>query len=99
MNKYVLIYFLLVLFITGCEQNPVDDAILKIRRAAWNSLTETDKSTVIINWTTAPVTETTYNSKSASVVVFNTSNMALLGPITVYVEATTNVVLGQALRD
>ena len=99
MNKYILISFLLVLFVTGCELNPADDTTMKIRRAAWNSLTAVDKSTVIIDWTTAPVNETTYDSKNAYAVVFNTSNAALLGPITVYVDATTNVVLGQAMRD
>ena len=71
---------------------------MQIREIAWNSLSEQAKSTVNMDWKQAPMIESTYNQKSVYAVSFNTSDDALIGPITVYVDISTKVVLGQALR-
>ena len=52
-----------------------------------------------MDWEQAPVELTTFEEKSAYSVRFNTSDDALLGPIMVFVDATTKEVLGHALRD
>jgi len=56
------------------------DSKMQIREIAWNSLSEQEKSAVIIDWRKATVTETTYNQNNVYAVVFNTSNDALIGP-------------------
>jgi len=53
---------------------------------------------VITDWKKATVTGTSYQEKSAYAVTFNTRDDALLGPIIVYVDAKTFVVIGQGVR-
>ena len=97
MRKLIILILALIPFISSCKKET--DLNLQIREIAWNSLNEQSKSTVIIDWKQAPVTESTYNQKSVYAVCFNTSDDALLGPITVYVDISSKVVLGQALRN
>ena len=99
MKKLIILILALIPFISSCKKEKETDSNSQVREIAWNSLSEQAKSTVIIDWKQAPVTESTYNQKSVYAVSFNTSDDALLGPIIVYVETSTKVVLGQALRD
>jgi hypothetical protein len=97
MTRLITGLFALVLM-AGCQKEdgaPVDP----IRVAAWNYLTPATKQTVTVDWTKAPMAPAVYNQKNAISVSFKTSMDALLGPITVYVDPDTKVVLGQALRD
>ena len=99
MKKLVILILALIPVISNCNKENEADLQLQIREIAWNSLSEQEKLTVIVDWKQAPVSESTYNKKSVYAVRFNTTNDALLGPITVYVDISTKVVLGQALRD
>ncbi len=69
----------------------------QIRKIAWNSLSALEKSTVI-NSEKAFVTETTYMNNKVYSVTFNTVDDALLGPIVVYIDKNSLVVLGKSLR-
>ncbi len=91
----------LIPFISSCKKDNETsvDPKLQIREIAWNSLSEQSKSTVIIDWKLAPVNEETYKQKSVYAVSLNTSDDALLGPITVFIDISSKVVLGQALRN
>lgn len=99
MKKLIILIIVLIPFISSCEKEKETDLNLQVKKIAWNYLSEQAKSTVIIDWKQAPVTESTYNQKNVYAVSFNTSDDELLGPIIVYVETSTKVVLGQALRD
>lgn len=99
MKKRIIILILaLIPFISGCKKNNDTDLNAQIREIAWSSLGEQDKSTVIVDWENAPVVEESYQKKTTCAVLFNTSDDALLGPIIVYVEKTSLVVIGQGLR-
>ena len=98
MKRLIILIFALIPFISNCKKENTTDSILRIREIAWNSLDEQAKSTVIVDWKQAIVSESTYNQKSVYAVSFNTLQDALLGPITVYVDTATKAVLGQALR-
>jgi len=98
MKKLIILILAIVPFISSCEKENDTDISAQIREIAWNSISQQEKSTVIIDWEKSPVTETIYNEKSAYAVIFNTSNDALLGPIIVYVEKKSLIVLGQGLR-
>jgi hypothetical protein len=98
MKKLIILILALIPFISSCKKEKGTDSNSQVREIAWNSLSEQAKSTVIVDWKQAPVIESTYNQKSVYAVSFNTSDDALLGPITVYVDTSTKVVLGQALR-
>lgn len=89
----------LVPFISNCKKDTEPDINIQVREIAWNSLSVQEKKNVNTDWKLAPVKESTYNGKSAYAVRFNTEDDALLGPIIVYVDTSTNVVLGQDLRD
>lgn len=99
MKKLIILILALIPFVSNCKKEKVTDPNTLVREIAWNSLSQQAKSTVIVDWEQAPVTESTYNEKSVYSVRFNTSDDALLGPITVYVDISTKVVLGQALRN
>lgn len=98
MKRLIILILALVPFISSCKKDNDTDLNAQIREIAWSSLSEQEKSTVIIDWKKSPVTETTYNDKSSYTVCFNTSEDALLGPIIVYIEKTSLIVLGQGLR-
>ena len=98
MKKLIILILALIPIISGCKKENATDSNLQIREIAWNSLNEQAQSTVIVDWKQAVVSESTYNQKSVYAVRFNTSDEALLGPIIVYVDISTKVVLGQALR-
>ena len=85
-------------FISSCTNENETDLMLQIREIAWNSLNEQAKSTVNVDWKQAPVNELTYKEKNAYSVCFNTSDDALIGPIIVYIDKDSLVVLGQGLR-
>lgn len=95
-----IIYFILVIipFITGCNKDDSKELNLLVREIAWHSLSNQERATVITDWDNATVSETTYQEKNSYAVTFNTKDDALLGPIIVYIEKKTLVVLGQGLR-
>lgn len=99
MKRLIVLLIALIPFISSCKKDNSPDPNYSIREIAWNSLTAQQKSTVRVDWKQSPVVQTTYNAKSAYSVRFNTTDDALLGPIVVYIDSTTKVVLGQALRD
>ena len=99
MKKLIMIFLALIPLFSGCQKEGDTDSNLQIREIAWNWLSVEARSTVIIDWKEAPVTASTFNQKRAYAVRFNTSKDELLGPITVYVDISSKVVLGQALRD
>jgi hypothetical protein len=99
MRRLIIVFLALIPFVCSCTKDNDSDSRMQIRFIAWNYLTDEAKSTVIVNWKQAPVTESAYNGKSAYAIIFHTSDEALLGPITVYIDTLTKVVLGQSLRD
>ena len=99
MKKLIILILALIPIFSNCKKENEAIPELQIREIAWNSLSEQEKLTVIVDWKQAPVSESTYNQKSVYAVRFNTTYDELLGPITVYVDISTKVVLGQALRD
>ncbi|WP_257670957.1 hypothetical protein [Parapedobacter tibetensis] len=82
----------------GCKKEDKGDGFMGIREAAWESLSETEQSTVIVEWQQASVAEASYRDTKAYTVTFSTSDSALLGPIVVYLDKRTLKVLGQGLR-
>jgi len=98
MKKLIMLMLAFAPLISACKKENATDLKMQVREIAWNSLSEQSKSTVTIWWSQATVIETTYNEKNVYAVTFNTSDAALLGPITVYVDKVSLVVLGQALR-
>ncbi len=93
-----------------CKKDNETDKYMIYREIVWNYLSEQDKATVSIDWENAEVIETVYagwpQAKGeelypvpAFAVIFKTSNDALLGPITIYINPETNSVLGVGLRD
>ncbi len=99
MKRIMYLLFFIIPFIAGCEkENSLDLHYLQVREVAWNSLSSQERATVITDWKKATVTGTSYQEKSAYSVTFNTRDDALLGPIIVYVDAKTFVVIGQGLR-
>jgi len=98
MRKLIIVLIALIPFVSNCTKNDYSDSLTPIRVIAWNYLSAQAKSTVIADWKQAPVNESTYNGISAYIVTFNTSDDALLGPIIIYIDVSTKVVLGQALR-
>jgi len=98
MERVIILILALIPIISGCKKEKATDSDLQIREIAWNSLDTPAQATVIVDWKQAVVSESTYNQKSVYAVRFNTSDEALLGPIIVYVDISTKVVLGQALR-
>lgn len=99
MRNLLIIIVALIPFFSGCKKDNEKDPDMQIREIAWNYLGDEAKSTVNVDWKKAPVNETTFNGVSVLVVTFNTTDYALLGPIMVYVDPITKVVLGQAMRD
>ncbi|MDO9256398.1 MAG: hypothetical protein Q7U54_12855 [Bacteroidales bacterium] len=102
MKNLIIIIITVIPFIYGCKKENEKDPVLSdrwIREIAWNSLSDYDKSTVIVDWQQAPLAKSRFNGISAYAVSFNTSMDALLGPITVYVSVTANVAIGQDMRD
>ncbi|NOU46356.1 MAG: hypothetical protein HOO86_04755 [Bacteroidales bacterium] len=98
MKKLIILILALIPVFSSCKKDNETDSTIQIREIAWISLSEHERSTVIVDWKQAPVTETIYKEKKAYAVVFKTSDDALLGPITVYVDSMSKIVLGQNLR-
>jgi hypothetical protein len=99
MKSLMIVLVALIPFLSGCHEKDNSGSTEQVKSIAWNSLSTQEKSTVTINWNDAPVAKTTYNSKSAYAVMFNTKDDALLGPIIVYIDYSTMVVLGKGLRE
>jgi len=99
MKRIVFTILFIIPFLAGCEKEDSQDLqLLHIREVAWNSLSSQQRASVISDWNKALVSETRYEEKTAYSVTFHTKDDALLGPIIVYVDATTYVVLGYGLR-
>jgi hypothetical protein len=99
MRRLIILVLTLMPVFSGCKKDNESDSKMQIRAIAWNSLSEHAKLNVIVDWRQAPVIESTYKGKRAYAVCFNTSDDALLGPLTVYIDASSKIVLGQGLRD
>ncbi len=99
MKNLVILIIALIPFISGCKKDSETDPNMQIREIAWNYLSDQAKSTVNVDWKKAPVTESSFNGIKAFAVTFNTTEDALLGPITVYVSISSRVALGQDMRD
>ena len=99
MKNLVIFIIALIPFISGCKKDSETDPNMQIREIAWNYLSDQAKSTVNVDWKKAPVTESSFNGIKAFAVTFNTTEDALLGPITVYVSISSRVALGQDMRD
>jgi hypothetical protein len=93
------IFLVIVSLALSCEKAHDTDAYIQYRFAAWTYVTDQEKSTVIVDWKQAPVYEFIFEQKRTFAVTFHTKNDALLGPITIYVDAATKVVVGESLRD
>ncbi len=98
MNRLIILILAVIPFISSCKKDNDTDLNAQIREIAWSSLSEQEKSTVIIDWKNAPVTETTYQEKNIYFVSFKTSKDLVLGPILVYIDKTSLVVIGYAMR-
>jgi len=91
---YAVCFFLVLI---SCRRDDITDNF-QIRKIAWNSLSESEKTTVITQWQDARVTSEVYQNRSVYAVLFNTVNDPLLGPIIVYVSKPPTHVLGYASR-
>ena len=98
MKKLIILILALIPFISSCKKESEAYSELQIREIAWNSLSEQQKLTVNVDWKQAPVSESTFYQKRVFAVRFNTTDDALLGPIVVYIDSSTKVVLGYATR-
>ncbi len=99
MMKYLVVFTLIFIpFVSACNKENETDLNTRIRKIAWNSLSEKEKSTVITDWQKAPVNLVTYEQQDAYAVTFNTTEDALLGPIVVYIDKDLLVVTGRGLR-
>jgi len=81
MKRLLILILALIPIISSCKKGKDYDLHMQIREIAWSSLNEQEKSTVIIDWENAPVTETTYQQKNIFSVSLKTSKDLLLGPI------------------
>lgn len=97
--KNVALILIVCFSFTQCAKEETKSKELQIRENAWNALTEQQKSTVTTDWKNAPIIETTFYNTPAYCVTYQTTDNALLGPITVYVNKVTYKYLGQDLRD
>jgi len=99
MRRIVFFIMLIIPFIAGCDKdNSQDSHYPQVREIAWNALSSQEQSSVISDWKKAPVSVTIYQEKNAYAVTFSTEEDALLGPIVVYLDAITFIVLGHGLR-
>lgn len=98
MKRLIILILAITPIISGCKKDDTKDFDTQVKEIAWNSLSEQEKATVIVEWEDAIVKETNYEEKSSYSVIFNTSYDALLGPITVYIDKTSLEVLGKGLR-
>jgi hypothetical protein len=96
--KCVLVILMLSVLSQGCKSG-LETTAAEYREIAWTSLTEAEQTGVTSDWRNAPVNfEDKYweTGEDAVSVTFDTDSF--LGPIVVYIDPITNVVLGQGLR-
>ena len=98
MKKLIILILALIPIVSNCKKESEAVPELQIREIAWNSLSDQQKLTVNVDWKLALVSESTFYQKRVYAVRFNTTDDALLGPIVVYVDVSTKVVLGYATR-
>ncbi len=94
--SFVLLMIVITAF-TACKKEPLITEA-ECREIAWNALSESQQATVTIDYKTAQINEATYNGRNAFRVLFPATDIALLGPIAVYVYADTKTYAGQAIR-
>jgi len=98
MKKFIILCLLSTIFFFSCEKNEDSDQLMDIRYIAWQYLSDQSKSTVTINWMNAPVTETEYIGLDAYAVSFKTSEDAVLGPLIIYIDKYSKIVIGTTKR-
>ncbi len=91
--SYLLLGLCMVLAM-ACSNDDDPDDLMKAREVAWNSLDEETRATVTTDWRGArvDVNEETY------LVVFNTTEDPLLGPVGVFVNRTSFQIEGYSPR-
>lgn len=101
MKKTLLILFCGVLLCTACSKIYDESEIIK---TAWDYIPDESKETVIHPWNEGWIMNTKsnknyyYDGTSCWLVVFNTTDDDLLGPICVYVSKKRQKALGIGLR-
>ena len=98
MKKLIILILALIPIFSNCKKESEAVQEMQIREIAWNSLGEQEKLTVIVDWKLAPVGESIFYQKRVYAVRLNTTDDALLGPIVVYIDISTKVVLGYGTR-
>lgn len=100
-KKYTVIVFGLFYFTNISENDDKEYDNLKFRERAWNSLSDEERSTVLVNWEEAKVKEGSYwlTNKQAIIVEFSTTEDHHLGPILVFIDPKTHEILGQSIRE
>lgn len=96
----ILVVVILSVLVQGCKGG-IKTSAAEYREIAWQSLTEAEQDSVTVEWRSAPVNfDDQYweTGEDAVSVTFNTKDDSFLGPIIVYIDPETKVVLGQGLR-
>ncbi|WP_141504536.1 hypothetical protein [Paenibacillus luteus] len=113
--KVIIVFCLaLVIFSTSGADRPLVQKAevyepMKIRSAAYHSLSEAEQSTIVgdwkqtevkmFKWVEIPFKRQKEVSEDVKQVVFKTKYDALLGPIGIYVDPSTQLIIGYDLRD
>lgn len=98
-SKIIIVLALLITSVTACKKDDDEVNYREFRAAAWNHLSANQKASVIVDWQTAPVERYTYKAQAgtevpAVTVTFATKDDAILGPIQVFVNIKTKIVIG-----
>ncbi len=96
----ILVVLILSVLAQGCKPGVVTSAA-EYRQIARQSLTGEEQATITSQWRNAPVNyDDRYweTGEDAVSVTFYTKDGSLLGPIVVFIDPETKVVLGQGLR-
>ncbi len=97
MKQFIILLIAIIPLLNGCKKEETTNT--PYQEIAWNSLSVNEKSTVIGKWQDAKTTETSFKNKKAIVVTFETTNNALLGPITITIDAESKVIVDKGIRD
>jgi len=97
MKKYSIFLFfsLLLLAFVSCKEEDEIDPLMQIREIAYNGLSANEKATLTTDWRVASVTNLPNGNY---MVLFNTVDDPLLGPIGVIIDQDTLEIIGFAPR-
>ena len=97
MKRFIILLLAIIPLLNSCKKEEASNN--QYQEIAWNSLSAYEKSTVIGKWQDATTIETTFNNKKAILVTFQTTNNALLGPITITIDAESKIIVDKGIRD